>query len=244
MSVTPTVNPLVEKYSGLVSEANSIGGRYRAETGELSERVDSFINTTDDENIVKTREWIAAQREKIAAAESAISEREAAIREVAEAAVSEASDFDAEAAEKQFLALRKEITAMRKGFEAFGMEVPEIEEIVSLKSRTARQGGDGRGAGVSRSSFSSVSVDGTDLEKPTLSVAATLITKNHGKVSAGELRDSLSQAHGDVSEKYGEEFTFSHTVTGKNNESKTVTLVVVPTENVRRQPKSDDADSE
>lgn len=239
-----STNPLVEKFVSLVEKANEIANRFRAETGSQDEKVEAYLNSTDDENIVKNRQWIAEQREKIAAVEAAISERENLLREAALAAVSENSDFDADAAADEFLSLRKEINAMQKGFEAFGMEVPEVEQIVSLKQRTTRARGNGPGTGVSRSSFSAITVEGEPLEKPTFSVAAQVISKRYGKVTAGDLRQSLANAHGDVSEKIGETFTFSHTVTAKDGEQRTLTLTATPTENVRGGKKSEDTDSE
>jgi len=237
---------IAAQYAAMVAEANALATEYRTQTGDEDARIAAFLESTDDENVVKVREWLATAIAKRAEIDAKIDEAKASLTEIGRENVS--ADYDAAAAEARFLPLRKEITTKRKLIEGlFGEDAFTalgVEEIISLKQRTTRTGsGDGKGAGVSRSSFSDVTVNGTSLAKPTPSEAAAFITKEFGKVTAGELRESLTAAHGDVSEKYGEVFSFSHTVTDKAGKSTVVNLTVTPTENIRRQPKSDETDN-
>ena len=248
VEVNPAFAPLIDAYRAGVDKANAIANQYRNEMGGLADKVAAYINETDDAEIVKVRDQIAKRRAEIARVTEETDAAEAALHESAEAKVAGNSPVDTEALESEFLEMRKALTAQRKGLESFGVVIPDdIEELVSLKSKTTRQGNStGTGSSTSRSSFSEITINGVALSKPTPTEATRVISKDYGPTTAAEIRESLKNAHGDVSDKYGEPFTFSHTVT-KNNKPVTLTITVVPTENIRgkrAQSQNSETDSE
>lgn len=171
---------LVDAYAQRVEIANAKALKIKAATEGVDEQIDTFINTSDDEQIANYRQWRDSVIEEIEALKTSLKENEEQAREHARAQVAEELDFDPKELTSEYLADRRGITEMRKGFnQIYGNErtderLAEVSEVVSLT-------GTRKGSGSPRPNLESASVDGVTLEKATFGEIANVVSAQAGK---------------------------------------------------------------
>lgn len=156
--------------------ANAIHARYVLATSGKDEAVASFLATSDDEKVLKFREYESQIRAMIEKAKADLENAQEGMREYALANVNVDSDIDPDAESKKFLDARKEAFAATKALVTFvgedlykeGIEKFAITEVQSL-----RKGGKTTGAtGVKRPRIESATVNGETLDKATFTEIA------------------------------------------------------------------------
>jgi hypothetical protein len=229
---------MLDTYVAHVRKANAAANTYRELTSSKNDVVAHVINTSDDETIVRFREWRDALLAQIAKAQNELDAKTTEVRGYAETLAPTEETTAPEDVKAEYLKTRKSLTDMRAGLvQFFGADVVNealagVEELTGLRG-SSRMGG---GTGVKRPRLESATVNGEPVPvgttgMPTFTTMAAYVSKNVGKVSAADLKDAAFKAAGtsDLSEKAGETIAYSFEVPGAfEGKNAVISVEIVP----------------
>lgn len=194
---------LIAQYANAAKEANAYADEYKAITADADKRITDFINSSDDEQIVKYRDLRDKVTAQIEAAQARLDEQANAAKEYAESQVSEAEGDPAELKDK-FVKARANANNLRKAFvliageEAVNALVEEhqIEEVISLRGNKTK----GSATGIRRPRLSAATVNGEAVANKegnvTFGILEGYISRTFGKVTGDDLRAAAFSAAG------------------------------------------------
>ena len=229
--MTTVADPIIGVLKATADNANALALKIKGATSGLDEKISEFLTNSTDPEIVAWRQADEKNRAQIAAAQAKVDEAKAAATARAKSMIT-TEDVDVEALKKQYLTERAQAKTLRDtitivlGGDAeaakTAIEAAGVVEIVNLGRGTS---GATTGAPKSRKPrLISASVNGEDVEKPTFTILAQKIGADLDTVkSAAFTAAGVEFPAGDLSEKAGQEFSFS--VTNKKNETVNVKFV-------------------
>lgn len=194
---------LVNKYAEAAKAANAAADEYKNLTADNDKRVADFVNTSEDEQIVKFREMRDKVQKQIEAAQAKMEEQAKAAREYAASQVS-LTEGDPAEVKSRYLEARATATALRKAFalitdeETVNKIVEEngIQEVISLKGTATK----GAATGIRRPRISAATVNGEPVANKDGKASFTELTKyvssKFGKVTGDDLRNAAATAAG------------------------------------------------
>ena len=226
------VGDLFAKNGALATLRNEIA----AATQSRGERLAAVRNETADPEVREGVAAIDALKAQIATLEAEASVLSEAVDAKVEAILA-ASGPDADVTDKrrEFATKRAEVNALESAFRLTGANVAGaegVEEFLAENDWTPvtaiRAGATGKGGeGPRRPRFSSVTVDGVEIAKPTLSEAAKYLKSKGAKdVKAGDVLAAY-KGEGDVTEG-PRSWSFTYSAVGDT--TTTVTIATVPAE--------------
>lgn len=203
MATMPIPTEILDRFKAAADEANKAADEYKALTADSDKRLADFLNTSDDENIVKWREQRDKVQAQIEAAQAKLEEQEAKAREYAEGQVASAEGDPAEV-KTRYVEARKTANDLRKALVLLtdeetvnaAVESAGITEVISLRGTTTK----GAATGIRRPRISAASVNGEAVAnkdgKTSFTVLADYVTRKYGKVSGDDLRNAAFTAAG------------------------------------------------
>lgn len=226
--IPEAVKPFVGILATKAENANRLALQLKEIEQGADARVNAVLNTSDDEEIVKWREWSAKIDAQIKEAQAKVAEALANIK-VKAATLVDSVTVNVDDLRNEFLTARKEANVTREAIKVFlggdeditnkVMEAAGIMEITNLRHGTsgATRGSEGK----RKPRLSSATVDGNDVPSPTFTVLAKMTN-----VDIDVLKQAAYSAAGtdDLFTKVGETIEFSVT----NRENKVYSLTIVP----------------
>lgn len=227
---------VLDQYRTAVEAANKAAEDFKAITSGAEERIVSFLNTSEDEQVVKFREYRDKVTAQIEAAQKKLDDAEDNARKYAESQVA-TDDGDPAAIKEQAMKSRREANEIAKalsvlvGEEAF----TEAAKEAGIPDLAGIRGAGNKGAtGIRRPRLERATVNGHPVAdkdgKTSFGLIESYIGKAYGKVDGNDLRSAAFQAAGtdDLSTVKGEEISFTFTVPGiGDGPTRDVNIVVV-----------------
>lgn len=161
------ISPLVQSYKVIADNTNNLATQIKAATQGADALYEGILTTSDDERLVKFREWLKVTTEQIENAKREVEKNRAAALEIAKTLnVESTENFNVEDAKAEFMIGRQSATALRKALlGALGNDEAALAALIEkngiVEVQSLRVGGKTTGAtGVRKPRLVSAEIDG------------------------------------------------------------------------------------